>query len=105
MLLPRALEMLEGVGPDTFWTMGGGTVLMFRHNHRASKDVDIFFRDPQPLGYVNPRLGGTAERMTSQYEESSGHVSRLHHGVRSGPRDPAGVGRRNRREEDVAPWA
>ena len=74
VLLPRALEILDAVGPDTFWTMGGGTVLMFRHNHRASKDVDIFFRDPQPLGYVNPRLGGTAERMTSQYEESSGHV-------------------------------
>jgi hypothetical protein len=73
-LLPRALELLEGLGPDTFWTMGGGTVLMFRHNHRASKDLAIFFRDAQLLRRVNPRLGGTARRMTSQYEESSGHL-------------------------------
>ena len=54
--------------------MGGGTVLMFRHHHRSSKDIDIFFRDPQPLGHVNPRLGGLAEEMTSKYEESNGHV-------------------------------
>jgi len=89
VLLPRALEILEGVGPDTFWTMGGGTVLMLRHNHRASKDVDIFFRDPQPLGYVNPRLGGAAERMTSQYEESSGHVAKKmwHRGHEAKARD------------------
>jgi transcriptional regulator with XRE-family HTH domain len=73
-LLPRALELLEGLGPDAFWTLGGGTVLMFRHNHRASRDLAIFFRDAQLLGHVNPRLGGTPRRMTSQYEESSGHV-------------------------------
>ena len=123
VLLPRALEILEGVGPDTFWTMGGGTVLMLRHNHRASKDVDIFFRDPQPLGYVNPRLGGAAERMTSQYEESSGHVKLyfkegeidfvasplltspgfgLRYAACSRPQDAAGIGCGNRREENVA---
>lgn len=73
-LFPRAFRLLERVGPDVFWTMGGGTVLMLRHQHRMSKDIDIFFRDPQPLGHVNPRLGGLAEEMTSRYEESSGHV-------------------------------
>jgi hypothetical protein len=61
-------------GKDFFWTMGGGTVLMLRHNHRVSRDVDIFFSDPQPLGFVNPRLGGPAEETASKYEESSGHV-------------------------------
>ena len=54
--------------------MGGGTVLMLRHNHRSSKDIDIFFSDPQPLGYVNPAFGGVAEQMTSEYEVSEGHV-------------------------------
>jgi len=73
-LLERALRLLDGVEPEPFWTMGGGTVLMLRHHHRMSKDIDIFFRDPQPLGYVNPRLGGLAEEMTSQFEESNGHV-------------------------------
>lgn len=64
----------EQAGSDLFWTMGGGTVLMFRHHHRISKDIDIFFSDPQPLGFVNPRLGGIAEEMTSKYDESSGHL-------------------------------
>jgi len=73
-LLGRALRLLDQVQPEPFWTMGGGTVLMLRHHHRRSKDIDIFFRDPQPLGYVNPRLGGPAEGMTSRFEESSGHV-------------------------------
>ena len=73
-LLQRALRLLDEAGPDAFWTLGGGTVLMFRHQHRLSRDIDIFFRDPQPLGYVNPRLGGLAEEMTSHFEESNGHV-------------------------------
>ncbi|WP_244106535.1 nucleotidyl transferase AbiEii/AbiGii toxin family protein [Burkholderia anthina] len=30
-----------------FWTFGGGTVLMLRHGHRVSKDIDIFVPDPQ----------------------------------------------------------
>ena len=29
-----------------FWTFGGGTVLMLRHGHRFSKDIDIFLPDP-----------------------------------------------------------
>jgi hypothetical protein len=74
ILFERALAILDAAGAETFWTMGGGTALMLRHNHRASKDVDIFFRDPQPLGYVTPRLGSVAEAMTSRYEESNDHV-------------------------------
>lgn len=73
-LFDRALKLAEQTGPQTHWTMGGGTVLMLRHRHRLSKDIDIFFNDPQPLGFVNPRLGGLAESMTSHYEESNGHV-------------------------------
>ncbi len=77
-LLTRAMTLIDHVqrqsAADVFWTMGGGTALMFRHHHRSSKDIDIFFSDPQPLGFVNPRLGGAAEEMTSRYEESSGHV-------------------------------
>jgi hypothetical protein len=73
-LFKRAVKLLDATSPETFWTMGGGTVLMLRHRHRSSKDIDIFFLDPQPLGRVNPRLGGLAEDMTSKYEESNGHV-------------------------------
>lgn len=77
-LFRKAMTLIDHAGTqsgsDLFWTMGGGTVLMFRHRHRSSKDIDIFFSDPQPLGFVNPRLGGPAEEMTSKYDESNGHV-------------------------------
>ncbi len=74
ILLERAFAILAQADTELFWTMGGGTVLMLRHNHRASKDVDIFFRDPRALGYVNPRRGGIAEQMTAKYEEGAEHV-------------------------------
>jgi hypothetical protein len=74
ILLERAFAILAQADTELFWTMGGGTVLMLRHNHRASKDVDIFFRDPQALGHVNPRMGGIAEQMTAKYEEGAEHV-------------------------------
>lgn len=58
-----------------FWTFGGGTVLMFRYDHRASKDIDIFVPDPQYLGYLTPRLNDTAAEMTADYvEDASSYV-------------------------------
>lgn len=42
---------------------------MFRHNHRLSKDIDIFVPDPQYLGYVTPRLSDVAASMTGDYTE------------------------------------
>ena len=64
-LLPRALTLIDEISryggiKDPFWTLGGGTVLMFRHHHRLSKDIDIFVPDPQYLGFVTPRLSDTA---------------------------------------------
>lgn len=79
-LLERALFLLEDLSAvggvrDPFWTLGGGTVLMFRHNHRASKDVDIFLSDPQYLGYLTPRLSDKAADMTTSYvEDPSSYV-------------------------------
>lgn len=72
-LFRRALELLEsarevGVSLDD-WSFGGGTVLMRRHHHRFSKDIDIFVPDPQYLGYLTPRLSSKAESMTHNYEE------------------------------------
>lgn len=56
------------------WSLGGGTVLMFYYAHRKSKDIDIFLPDPQFLGYVNPRLGGYAEDLTSNYSDGAEFV-------------------------------
>lgn len=36
------------------WTLGGGTALMLHIQHRESRDIDIFLRDPQHLALLNP---------------------------------------------------
>jgi hypothetical protein len=59
---------------EPFWTFGGGTVLMFRHGHRLSKDIDIFVPDPQTLGFVTPRLSVVAESIAAEYIETSDFV-------------------------------
>jgi predicted nucleotidyltransferase component of viral defense system len=78
-LLPHALRIIEDIKAhginELFWTLGGGTVLMFRYQHRLSKDIDIFVPDPQYLGFVTPRLSDVAAKVTSQYvEDQSSYV-------------------------------
>lgn len=75
-LLPRALTLIDEVRThggveNPFWTLGGGTVLMFRYRHRLSKDIDIFVPDPQYLGFVTPRLSDVAANLTEDYTEAS----------------------------------
>ena len=36
--------------------------------------VDVFFPDPQSLAYLNPRYGGLAESLTTEYAESADHL-------------------------------
>jgi len=60
--------------PVPEWTFGGGTVLMLRHRHRLSRDVDIFLHDAQVLPALSPRLNPEAERLTADYSESATHV-------------------------------
>ena len=77
-LFVKALQLIDDMdqrtGRAAFWTFGGGTILMLRYRHRQSKDIDIFFADPQPLAYLNPRNGGLAESLTSEYADSADHV-------------------------------
>jgi hypothetical protein len=63
-------EDLEGKGfgsPDV--VIGGGTVLMFRFEHRLSKDIDFFLHDAQWLSLLTPRLNDTTAAMTTHYVE------------------------------------
>jgi predicted nucleotidyltransferase component of viral defense system len=63
-------EDLEGKGfgsPDM--VIGGGTVLMFRFEHRLSKDIDFFMHDAQWLSLLTPRLNDTTAAMTTRYIE------------------------------------
>ena len=78
VLFQRALTLIDSVRergiPVNDWTFGGGTVLMRRHQHRFSKDVDIFINDPQFLGFLSPRLSPTAESLTADYLEDHNFV-------------------------------
>ena len=62
---PRAGSMLRE------WSFGGGTVLMRRHRHRLSTDIDIFLPDPQLLGHLTPRLNPAVESLTHDYAEQA----------------------------------
>ena len=74
----RLIDELRANGvSDPFWTLGGGTVLMFRYRHRRSKDIDIFVPDPQYLGHVTPRLSDVAESIATDYVEGAGYVKLL----------------------------
>ncbi len=77
-LFQRALVLIDSVGALgaelTDWSFGGGTVLMRRHNHRFSKDIDIFVPDKQWLAYLTPRLNDTAEKLTTDYVEEDGSL-------------------------------
>jgi predicted nucleotidyltransferase component of viral defense system len=72
-LFQRALKLIDSVAESGTklenWSFGGGTVLMRRHRHRFSKDIDIFIPDPQYLGYLTPRLSDHAESLTTHYDE------------------------------------
>lgn len=78
VLFQRALELIDSANAGGArlddWSFGGGTVLMRRHHHRFSKDVDIFVSDPQYLGHLSPRLNTQAERMASGYDEQANYV-------------------------------
>jgi hypothetical protein len=77
-LFKRALILIDHARerglPVDEWTFGGGTVLMRRHRHRLSKDVDIFIDNPEFLGYLNPRLSDVAESLTTDYVEDTEYL-------------------------------
>lgn len=77
-LFRHALDILDTLptegGRRQSWTFGGGTVLMLKHRHRFSKDIDIFVPDPQYLGYVTPRLNDVAQGKTADYVEDAASV-------------------------------
>jgi hypothetical protein len=77
-LFGDAMRLIDDVkkrtGQSDFWTLGGGTVLMLRHRHRLSKDIDIFVPDPQYLGYFNPEKGGLAEELAGEHLDGGFYI-------------------------------
>lgn len=77
-LFGHAVRILDDAGArygrEFYWTFGGGTVMALRHNHRFSKDVDIFVPDPQYLGYLSPRLSDVAAESDPDYDEAAEYL-------------------------------
>ena len=72
MLILDHLEQAGNGRPDL--ALGGGTVLMFRFQHRLSKDVDFFLHDVQWLSFLTPRLNDYVAAMVSDYSEQANCV-------------------------------
>jgi hypothetical protein len=71
----RLFDDLKSKGfPDPPFSLGGGTVLMFRFRHRLSKDIDFFGYDAQWLPLLSPRLNETAAAMATDYVEQANAV-------------------------------
>jgi len=74
-LLSLARRHLESVGlTRSDWTWGGGTVLMLRHQHRLSWDIDLFLGDVQYLTALSPRLNDAIGETVSRYTEQANHL-------------------------------
>lgn len=74
-LFIKALKQLEqgGIAKGN-WVFGGGTVLTHKFNHRESKDIDIFFDNPQFLNFVSPRVNDAVEASLADYSEQDKHT-------------------------------
>jgi Nucleotidyl transferase AbiEii toxin, Type IV TA system len=76
-LLDIALDLLRSVEPPlrpNDWAIGGGTVLMWRYQHRASRDIDVFLKNPQLLPHLSPRLNERANAVAADYVEASNYL-------------------------------
>ena len=53
-----ALNALYDLPENMHWTLGGGTALYLQINHRASRDIDIFFESTKAIRLLagNPKI-------------------------------------------------
>nr|WP_294543138.1 nucleotidyl transferase AbiEii/AbiGii toxin family protein [uncultured Rhodopila sp.] len=77
-LIGPALRVVDSLRHNGYgeldFHLGGGTVLMFRFDHRISKDLDIFTHDAQALSFISPRLNEVAAQEAVDYEEQANAV-------------------------------
>lgn len=70
----RVVDSLRHNGYGEFDFRLGGTVLMFRFDHRISKDIGIFTYDAQALSFISPRLNEVAAQELLSYDEQANAV-------------------------------
>lgn len=77
ILFVRAMERLKTAKLEADKvSFGGGTSLMLRYDHRISHDIDLFFREPQCLAFISPRINDSGEDEIQDYSEHS-HFTRI----------------------------
>ena len=75
-LLELALPALDEIGADVAWTLGGGTALALKLNHRVSYDIDIFLEDAGALRNLSPNRNKAARDISDRWQEP-GHYLKL----------------------------
>lgn len=77
-LIRPALAIVDSLKTNGYgeldFRFGGGTVLMFRFDHRVSKDIDFFVDDAQALGYISPRLNDVSAAYALEYNEAANTI-------------------------------
>jgi len=80
-LIGPALRIVDSLRHNGYgeldFRLGGGTVLMFRFDHRISGDIDLFTNDAQALGYISPRLNDVAAYGILDYQEQANALKLL----------------------------
>lgn len=75
-LLELAIGVLDAAGAGTRWTLGGGTALALRLEHRISYDIDIFVEDSALARSLSPNRNAAARAITDRWQEP-GHYLKL----------------------------
>jgi hypothetical protein len=75
-LLELALPALDEVGADVKWTLGGGTGLALKLEHRISYDIDIFLENASHLRSLSPNRNKASRAISDRWQDP-GHYLRL----------------------------
>jgi len=75
-LLELALPALDEVGSGVKWTLGGGTGLALKLEHRISYDIDIFLQDAGHLRTLSPSRNKASRTISDRWQDP-GHYLRL----------------------------
>ncbi len=73
-LLKLALPALDQIGADGKRTLGGGTALALKLDHRISYDIDIFIEDAGHLQALSPNRNKAARAISDRRQEPGNYL-------------------------------
>jgi hypothetical protein len=76
-LLELALGALDEAGQHK-WTLGGGTGLALKIDHRVSYDIDLFVEDAAALHALSPNRNRAARGITDLWQEPGNYIKLEH---------------------------